>query len=83
MDPTVVIKAGTRNAYVHVKVWNADQLKACDNYMAPISILTATGGVIVSDAINNGSRLMDLPISNPYAGDLSRNRTFQSPNRRD
>jgi hypothetical protein len=68
LDPTVVIKAGTRNAYVHVKVWNAQLLNACDNYMAPISILTATGGVIVSQDINNGSRLMGLPISNPYAG---------------
>jgi hypothetical protein len=68
LDPTVVIKAGTRNAYVHVRVWNAQLLNACDNYMAPISILTATGGVIVSDAINNGSRLMALPISNPFAG---------------
>lgn len=67
LDPTVVIKAGTRNAYVHVKVWNANLLNACDNYMAPISILTASGGVIVSDAINNGSKLMALPISNPYA----------------
>jgi hypothetical protein len=36
--------------------------------MAPISILTATGGVVVSDALNNGSRLMALPISNPYQG---------------
>ena len=67
LDPTVVIKAGTRNAYVHVKVWNADLLDACDNYMAPISIVDADGGVIVSDAMNNGSRLMALPISNPYA----------------
>jgi len=68
MDPTVVIEAGTRNAYVHVKVWNADKLDACDNFMAPISILDADNGVIVSDAMNNGSRLMALPISNPYAG---------------
>jgi hypothetical protein len=67
LDPTVVIKAGTRNAYVHVKVWNANLLDACGNYMAPISILTATGGVIVSADINGGSRLMALPISNPYA----------------
>jgi hypothetical protein len=71
LNPTVVIKAGTRNAYVHVKVWNANLLDACGNYMAPISILTATGGVIVSDAINNGSRLMALPISNPYAADYN------------
>lgn len=79
LDPTVVIKAGTRNAYVHVKVWNADQLNACDNYMAPISILTATGGVIVSDAINNGSKLMALPISNPYAGDYHVTGHFNHP----
>jgi hypothetical protein len=67
LDPTVIIKAGTRNAYVHVKVWNAQLLDACDNFMAPISILTATGGVIVADALSTGSRLMALPISNPYA----------------
>jgi hypothetical protein len=67
LDETVVIEAGTRNAYVHVKVWNADLLDACDNYMAPISIISADGGVVVSDAMNNGSRLMALPISNPYA----------------
>ena len=69
LDPTLTIKAGTRNAYAHVKVWNADQLDACDNFIAPISIMTATGGVIVSDPLNQGSRLMGLPISNPYAGD--------------
>jgi hypothetical protein len=71
LEPTVVIKAGTRNAYVHVKVWNADLLDACDNFMAPISILDADNGVIVSDAMNNGSRLMALPISNPYAATYS------------
>jgi|WetSurMetagenome_2_1015567.scaffolds.fasta_scaffold25009_2 hypothetical protein len=71
LNPTLVIKAGTRNAYCHVKVWNAHLLDACGNYMAPISILTATGGVIVSADINNGSRLMALPISNPYAADYN------------
>jgi hypothetical protein len=71
LNPTVVIEKGTRNAYVHVKVWNANLLDACGNYMAPISILTATGGVVVSNEINNGSRLMALPISNPYAADYN------------
>jgi hypothetical protein len=47
--------------------------------MAPISILTATGGVIVSDAINNGSKLMALPISNPYAGDYHVTGHFNHP----
>ncbi|TAL64437.1 MAG: DUF1735 domain-containing protein [Bacteroidetes bacterium] len=69
LDPSLTIKAGTRNAYAHVKVWNADQLNACDNYVAPISIMDATGGVIPADPLNVGSRLMGLPISNPYAGD--------------
>jgi len=67
INPEVVIKAGTRNAYAYVKIWNADLLDACDNYMAPISIMSATGGVIVADALNQGSRLMALPINNPYA----------------
>jgi len=69
LDPTVTIPAGSRNAYVHVKVWNADQLDACDNFIAPIVITDATGGVVVSDPLNNGARLMGLPISNPYAAD--------------
>lgn len=67
LNPTVIIEAGTRNAYVHVRVWNADLLNACDNFMAPISITDASGGVIPADALNQGSRLMALPINNPYA----------------
>jgi hypothetical protein len=65
----LTIKAGTRNAYAHVKVWNADKLNACDNFMAPIVISAATGGVIPADPLNNGARFMALPISNPYSGD--------------
>lgn len=68
VNKTVVIKAGTRNAYVYVKVWHADLLNACDNFIAPVAIKSATGGVIVSDPLNSGARLMALPINNPYAG---------------
>ncbi len=68
INPTVTIKAGTRNKYVYVKVWNADQLNPCDNFMAPISITSATGGVIIADELGQGSRLMALPINNAYAG---------------
>jgi hypothetical protein len=68
LNPTVVIKAGTRNAYVSVKVWNADLLNACDNFIAPICITEATGGVIITEPVNQGGRLMALPIANPYAG---------------
>ncbi|MCX6321498.1 MAG: DUF1735 domain-containing protein [Bacteroidia bacterium] len=69
LTPTVVIEKGTRNAYAYVKVWNAQLLNACDNFMAPVSIVSATGGVIPADPVSTGSRLMTLPISNPYAGD--------------
>jgi len=71
LDENLTIKAGTRNAYCHVKVWNANVLDACDNFMAPIIIKSATGGVIVADPLNQGARLMALPIANPYAGNYS------------
>jgi hypothetical protein len=67
LNDQLVIKAGTRNAYAHVRVWGADALDACDNFMAPIVITGATGGVIPADALNSGARLMALPIANPYA----------------
>jgi hypothetical protein len=79
LTPTITIEAGTRNAYASVKVWNANLLNACDNYMAPISITSATGGVIVSDALNQGSRLMALPINNPFAGTYKVTGTFVHP----
>jgi len=79
LNPTVTIKAGTRNAYVHVKVWNADKLSSCGSYMAPISIMSATGGVVVSDAINGGSRLMNLAIANPYQGNYHALGYFKHP----
>jgi hypothetical protein len=79
VDKTVTIAKGTRNAYVHVKVWNAHLLDACDNYMAPIAIMSATGGVIVADHLNQGARLMALPISNPYEGQYQVNGTFIHP----
>lgn len=79
INPTVVIEKGTRNAYVYVKVWNANLLSACDSYMAPISIMTATGGVIVADAASTGSRLMSLPIANKYQGDYQSTGWFSHP----
>jgi hypothetical protein len=78
-NQTVTIKAGTRNAYVHVKVWNADKLNACDNFIAPVTIMEATGGVIPADPVNQGSRLMALPIANPYQGQYQVIGTFNHP----
>jgi hypothetical protein len=79
MDPSLTIKAGTRNGYVHVKIWHADLLNACDNFMAPIVIKTASGGVIPTDPLNQGGRLMGLPITNPYAGSYHVTGTFTHP----
>jgi hypothetical protein len=69
IENPVTIKAGTRNAYVHVQVWHGDLLDACGSFMAPIVIKSATGGVIPADPLNMGARLMAIPISNPYAAD--------------
>ena len=76
---TIVIEAGTRNAYCHVKVWNAHTLNACDNFMAPIAIMDATGGVIPADHVGQGARLMALPISNPYEGKYHATGHFNHP----
>lgn len=69
LTPKVTVKAGTHSAYARVKVWNAHLLNACDKFMAPITITEATGGVIPAEALGQGSCLMTLPISNPWAGD--------------
>lgn len=71
VSPTLVIKAGTRNGYVNGKVWGAETLNACDNFMAAISISSAktASGKDIPVAGNMKSYLLSLPISNPYAGD--------------
>jgi hypothetical protein len=66
VDQTVTIKAGTRNAYVHVKLSGANTLSLNDKFMAPITIQTATGGVVVSE--NKKTVLYKLPIANKWEG---------------
>jgi len=69
--PSLVIKAGTRNAYATGKVWGAEALNACDNYMGAITISSAktASGKDITIGGNMKSYLMALPISNPYAAD--------------
>jgi hypothetical protein len=67
VNPTVVIAKGTRTAIINCKVWGADKLSACDNFIAAISIDNVSGGIPI--ATNMKTCLMSLPISNPYAGD--------------
>jgi hypothetical protein len=66
VNPTVVISKGTRTAMVKCKVWGADALNACDNYIAAVTIDQVSGGIPI--ASNMKSYIMALPISNPYEG---------------
>ena len=48
LDNPVTIKAGTRNAYIHVKVSRADTIRLTGKYMIPITIADASSGVTVA-----------------------------------
>lgn len=67
---TLTIAKGTRNGYAKAKVWGAEKLDACDNFIAAISIESAktTSGVDIPVASNMKTYLLALPIANPYAG---------------
>jgi hypothetical protein len=67
LTPTVTIAKGTRTATVNCKVWGAEALDACDNYIAPIGIDNVSGGIPI--ASNMKTYMLALPISNPYAAD--------------
>jgi hypothetical protein len=71
LTPTLVIAKGTRNGYVKAKVWGAEVLDACSNFMAAISIVSATtaSGKVIPIGGNMKSYFLSLPISNPYAAD--------------
>ncbi len=68
---TLVIKAGTRTGTATGKVWGAETLNACDNFMTAITISSAktASGKEVTIGGNMKSYLLALPISNPYAAD--------------
>lgn len=68
ITPSVTIKSGTRNAYAKVKVWGADKLNPCDNFIAAVSITTISDDNVKMSA-NMKSSITALPISNPWAGD--------------
>jgi hypothetical protein len=69
LNPTVVIPKGTRTSTINCKVWGADKLSACDNFIAAVSIDNVSGGIAI--ASNMKTNLMSLPISNPYAADYA------------
>jgi hypothetical protein len=66
IDPTITIEAGTRNAYVHVKLPRADTLNLNNKYIVPVSIATASGGVVISG--NKHTVLYRLPVANKWEG---------------
>lgn len=70
LTKTLVIAKGTRNGIAKAKVWGAEKLDACDNFIAAISIesaKTASGKDILIGG-NMKTYLLSLPIDNPYAG---------------
>lgn len=70
LTPTLTIAKGTRNGYAKGKVWGAETLNACDNFIAAISIESAktASGKDIPVAGNMKTYLLALPIANPYAG---------------
>jgi len=66
VNPKVTIKAGTRNANVHVTLKSANLLNLSTAWMVPISITSASGGVIV--ASNKKTVLIATPIANKWEG---------------
>lgn len=73
VTPSLTIKAGTRNGYATAKVWGAETLDACANFMTAISITSCktASGKDIPVAANMKSYLVSLPISNPYAADYA------------
>lgn len=67
LDQTVIISAGSRSAYVRVKVSRADTVQISGNYMAAISIASVSDGIKI--ASNMKTVLFGLPLANQYEGD--------------
>ena len=78
LNPTVTIKAGTRTAYVNGKIWGADKLSACDNFIAATTIKSVSDPNIMIPS-NMKSYVLALPISNPYEGIYKATGTFVHP----
>jgi Domain of unknown function (DUF1735) len=67
IDTITTIEAGTRNAYVHVKLSRADTIQLSGKYMAPITLYSAAGGGTIISA-NKCSVLYKLPVANKWEG---------------
>lgn len=66
INQPLVIKAGDRNAYLHVRLPRADTLNLNNQYMVPITITDVTGGVIIAG--NKKTVLYRLPVANKWEG---------------
>jgi hypothetical protein len=77
LTPSITIPAGSRTGTIKVSVTDADKLSACDNFFAPISITSVTGGVVI--ASNMKTVMMAMPIANPYQGLYNCTGVFSHP----
>lgn len=78
VNPVVTIAAGTRTAIIKAKIWGADLLNACDNYVAAVSIKSTSDASIIIPS-NMKSYLLALPISNPFEGNYHSTGVFVHP----
>jgi len=68
IDPTITIKAGTRNANVRFSVARADTVKLTGSYMAAFTLTTVTPSDIPIGG-NMKTILYAFPLANEYEGD--------------
>jgi hypothetical protein len=71
LDSVLTIKAGTRNSYVHVDARNANLISLSDKFMAPVTIASVSGNVVI--ASNMCTVLYKLPLANKWEGTYSMN----------
>ncbi len=69
VNPQVIVPAGSRVAYVRLKLSRADTLRTSEKYMVPITITAATNGIIIAE--NMKTALVAVPIANQYEGDYA------------
>jgi Domain of unknown function (DUF1735)/Domain of unknown function (DUF4361) len=76
VNSTVTVPAGKRLGSITIN-FNTDKIDASKSYALPISIKTATNGVVVSS--NYSTKILAVKIKNIYEGDYSATGLFTHP----
>ena len=76
VNPTVTVPAGKRLGTITIN-FNTDKIDASKSYALPISIKTATNGVVVSS--NYSTKILAVKIKNIYEGEYTATGLFTHP----